>query len=434
MKNYLLLSLFAFFVLFSCELNESELEGDLQARLSDTEETLSTLSTQDGDMPVDVCGEIITTTLWAGQNTEAGLVYFGNDEENLYVSVETSEGWYLQELHLFAGDWDDLPVNGDGENAGNPIFGQFPYKAEDLESGTTSYTFSIPLEEMTADDELSDDESICGYGVLHASVINDSDEDGDIDEDDESETAFAGNADNTYDREWDGNRWGGGLAYCLQACDENPDDDDEIYGCETSFAYAESGLCFSEFDISRWGWTIPMESDVDEMTLDLYGGAGQCDLSKGILTGHLYVNRIESGLSIKYEAAEDFEFMEVHFYAGTLEIPDNGNQVAPGQFPYKMEFDNGEIEHEFEFEIDAEETIYIIAHAVTCGNFPSDMISNDDDDGDSDDDDGDDDSDDGDTDDDDGDDDSDDGDTDDDNDEDDSDDDDDESDDDSDDD
>lgn len=68
-----------------------------------------------------------------------GTVCLETDAHFLYITYETTGGWLLNEVHLFVGEsLDDMPQT----NNGNPIPGQFPYTAEDLD--TDSFEFKIP--------------------------------------------------------------------------------------------------------------------------------------------------------------------------------------------------------------------------------------------------------------------------------------------------
>jgi hypothetical protein len=83
--------------------------------------------------------------LIAGKHIYTGQVLYSNDEENMYVEYITTDGWGLNELHLYVGSFDGLPTN----KPGVPIPGHFPYKKGHL-GGLTSYTFTIPLTELDA--------------------------------------------------------------------------------------------------------------------------------------------------------------------------------------------------------------------------------------------------------------------------------------------
>lgn len=68
------------------------------------------------------CG-IQNQSLVAGQNYVAGNVSVSTTNDNkLYVTVTTQDGWALKTIHLFVGDKVNLPVN----KSGNPVPGNFP--------------------------------------------------------------------------------------------------------------------------------------------------------------------------------------------------------------------------------------------------------------------------------------------------------------------
>ena len=96
--------------------------------------------------PVTYCGETTTVNLIAGQHTQSGNVFVGNDGTNLYVTYTGTDGWRIKELHLYAGPCDAIPVT----KSGNPSPGQFPNKVTFSGTGVTSYTFTIPLSNFSA--------------------------------------------------------------------------------------------------------------------------------------------------------------------------------------------------------------------------------------------------------------------------------------------
>jgi len=89
-----------------------------------------------------------TTPLLAGQYYEVGYVETWTESSDysiiLHVKYEiTDPKWYLTEVHLaIATSLDNIPKT----KTGNPIPGQFPYKAEELWS--QSYEITINLTEM----------------------------------------------------------------------------------------------------------------------------------------------------------------------------------------------------------------------------------------------------------------------------------------------
>jgi len=63
--------------------------------------------------------------LFAGQNIDVGTVSVWNDEENLYITYDTTGGWEMTETHLaVAGSLPGIPQT----KKGNPIPGKFPYQ------------------------------------------------------------------------------------------------------------------------------------------------------------------------------------------------------------------------------------------------------------------------------------------------------------------
>jgi len=78
--------------------------------------------------------------LMAGQHINAGNITVTNDDDFIYVTYNTENGWVLNETHLYVGDPSGIPTNG----AGNPTIGLFPYN--DAHNGATSYTLTIPID------------------------------------------------------------------------------------------------------------------------------------------------------------------------------------------------------------------------------------------------------------------------------------------------
>lgn len=83
----------------------------------------------------------ISINLVAGQHYNAGEITFSNDEENIYVTFATIDGWVLNETHLFVGNSIDLPLT----PLGNPMIGLFPHSSN--HDQISNYTYSIPIQE-----------------------------------------------------------------------------------------------------------------------------------------------------------------------------------------------------------------------------------------------------------------------------------------------
>lgn len=81
--------------------------------------------------------------LWAGQTINSGKVVIGNDDENLYVIINSLEGFQdvKENVKIWVGDdIDDLPANKNGI----PVPGQFPFKLT-VDPTYTWYTVTIPF-------------------------------------------------------------------------------------------------------------------------------------------------------------------------------------------------------------------------------------------------------------------------------------------------
>ncbi|MFC4220481.1 hypothetical protein [Flagellimonas marina] len=133
-------------------------------------------------------------------------------------------------------------------------------------------------------------------------------------------------------------------------CEEEPEG-----GCETAFARGTDGnTCFIGNGFNRWGWSIGPLSDGAEESYDIYAGAGQCDISKGELIGTVDVSYVGGEVTVTYNIDDSYNVTETHTYAGNSMFPTKNGKptVAPGQ--YTISDDLGD-------------EIYVIAHAVVCG-------------------------------------------------------------------
>jgi hypothetical protein len=114
-------------------------------------------------------------TLWAGKHNDAGTVTITNDDDMLYININTNETADLTEAHVYIWyDLSDIPGK-------RPAPGQAPFKAEDIHAD--DYTFEIPMDVY------------CGaelYISVHTAL--ESDVSGDADVDNSGETAYAGAA------------------------------------------------------------------------------------------------------------------------------------------------------------------------------------------------------------------------------------------------
>lgn len=167
-------------------LSEDEASGD---STSDEEDV------PDRYYPTDCANEVVE--LYAGQDTEAGQLTISNDQEYLYVTFETNDGWKMPLTHLYAGTKEGLPAT----PSGNPQIGNFPYGSSH-DPATSQEVIRIPLS------ELPDDE--CIVVAAHAEVVQ-YDEDGEVSRE---ETAWSAGDEITQ-----GGSWATYTDYCV--CDDN---------------------------------------------------------------------------------------------------------------------------------------------------------------------------------------------------------------------
>ncbi len=142
-------------------------------------------------------------------------------------------------------------------------------------------------------------------------------------------------------------------------------------GCETAYARDEnSNRCFTEDGFGNWGWTNSYSSE-GTYTLDLYSGAGQCNLNAGTKSGEVTLEISNGRARVSVQMEPGFVMTEAQYYIGEAMYPvNNGNQptVAPGQYPYKAENLNNITQITFD-PVDVgsfNNGFYFIFHAVTC--------------------------------------------------------------------
>lgn len=127
-----------------------------------------------------------------------------------------------------------------------------------------------------------------------------------------------------------------------------------LTGCETAYARGDNGnTCFIGEGFGNWGWTIGPLTEGD-YSYDIYAGAGQCDISKGVFVGTVDVSYTNGEVNVTYNIDKEYEVKETHTYAGNNMFPTKKNgqaTVAPGQYTIESNL-NGDI--------------FVIAHAVVC--------------------------------------------------------------------
>lgn len=339
-KFYYLLAATGFFMWFAgCTqnnlVNEESYRSDVQSKLS--------VSSEGANSSCQI--------LYAGQNIDAGTVCVSVDGENLVITYETKDGWELTEAHLWLGEnLADMPQT----RKGNPKIGNFPFNSGNI-TGQTTFSFSISTAELGGEPYLCD-KTI--FVAAHAALRKD-------------------NGDGTYQTEtgWaDGDKfvergsWATFFSFTFVCTDDPPEEKD----CETAFALGDFGTCFigsQWLDANRWGWTNgPLSAG--SYLMNIYAGAGQCDISKGTLVGELQVEYNGTSATVTYVMYEGFTMDETHLYIGNEPFARDKNgefTVAPGQYGNIHDLEDASSDT---FTISGlSGDIYIVAHAVACGGF-----------------------------------------------------------------
>lgn len=296
-------------------------------------------------------------TLLAGQTIDSGQVTAQINGGNLDVTYSTTDGWTLNEVHLWVGEnITDMPQT----RKGKPIPGQFPHAAEGL-AGATTYTISIPVTDLAfacpGDDK--------NYLVAAHAALSKTHSDGGT----QSETGWSDGA-----RFSEKGNWATYSTLTLTCnCGSGPVDGT----CETSFAYSPQpeGTCFIDIDedgdnlgdFSRWGWSIgPLDAGTNK-TYELYAGAGQCDTGKGTKVGTVTVDYDGATAIVTTTLDAPYTMKDNHVYVGNdILAKDNRGffTVAPGKYPSVN--DNPDAMTET-VSFAASGQIYVVSHATVCG-------------------------------------------------------------------
>jgi predicted ribosomally synthesized peptide with SipW-like signal peptide len=147
--------------------------------------------------------------------------------------------------------------------------------------------------------------------------------------------------------------------------------------CGTAYAYNDQySTCFltipkkvngtgKTFD--QWGWTNGPLAEGDYV-FDLWWGAGQCDLSKGVNIGAVEVSYHGGTAVVTFDTSSSGYWMDItHVYAGSTLLPKKNPAqytVAPGKYgsTHDLTQATGDVHTISGLSGD----IYVIAHAVGC--------------------------------------------------------------------
>jgi len=127
-------------------------------------------------------------------------------------------------------------------------------------------------------------------------------------------------------------------------------------------------MAFTKSDLNKYTSGSPL-------SLDLYGGAADCDRSKGTIVGsvEIYfvkVSNNEYNAEVTYFMNSGFTLNQVHIYAGSTIVPKVGKTytVSPGQYTYNSPIlDDVSSWGPVTLSVPAKTDFYMIAHAVVCG-------------------------------------------------------------------
>lgn len=155
------------------------------------------------------CGDATVVDFLAGQFIDVGDVTISNDEDYLYVHVQTSGDWVLGHTHLYVGAAADIPSTPNG----NPKIGNFPYNTAH-DPAVTSYMYTLDLADLDP----------CFIVAFHAEAHL-LDADGEIIQ---SETAWSDGDEIT-----DGGSWATRTDYCAQSCCVTEAQEYVLYGGQT---------------------------------------------------------------------------------------------------------------------------------------------------------------------------------------------------------
>jgi len=328
---------------------------------------------------------------YAGQTIFIGYIraYLKNTATDPELCIQydlTEPSWYLKEVHLWVGtDTALIPQN----RQGNWKLGLFPVN-QALPAGTTQFESCKKLSEIISGDPC--DKIV--FVLAHAAVFRIDPTTG---EQVQEETAYGNVIIGDRNR-----NWGTFFDVTIQ-CDAATDPPNNPNSrCETTWAFRpdvpglESYTFIERGLSSKWGWVLcsaPVTWGKFCYTVDIWGGAGQNNLTKGTDTGdaEFCVDCTSSPckVTVTYNmddntgvcAAGDAILKEAHL---RVNIGPNVYTVAPGQYEHKQSFDPAVQTYDFGgpitqacntdyttgvctlADINAGDTVCIAAHGVAC--------------------------------------------------------------------
>jgi hypothetical protein len=136
--------------------------------------------------------------------------------------------------------------------------------------------------------------------------------------------------------------------------------------------------CFSEFSsIERFGWSNgPYTISSSPITLKLYEGTAQCDITKGQLVGYVYITFNGCTINVQYVSINsNYLFTSYHLYVGTdLTFKKDGQySTSFGNYPYTYTPQTSSEQSSYTFHINDpnlcnNQQFYVTPHADVCFN------------------------------------------------------------------
>lgn len=242
--------------------------------------------------------------LTAGQHINAGSVCINEIDQNndgsndaIAIVYNTTGGWTIREIHLWAGtSLNNCPKT----NSGNPIPGQFPYSASNINANT--YTVTIPFSQLGFD---------CAIGTANYYV---------------AAHAVVRNGNNTQ------TAWGQGTRFVPQgnwgmyfdfeiSCDE-------VVGTPV-FAFGKNSTCFSALNVNyvaapqfNNGWTNGMCLP-GAYTWTLMMNPTNCAATNAIPVGKVDVNYVGTTATVTYAMVSGYKLSSAAVYTGQQVLPVN---------------------------------------------------------------------------------------------------------------
>ncbi|GGH43288.1 GEVED domain-containing protein [Mangrovimonas yunxiaonensis] len=146
--------------------------------------------------------------------------------------------------------------------------------------------------------------------------------------------------------------------------------DDVDLECDAAYALGDNNICFMDDGFGNWGWTNQLNG-AGTYNMNLYAGAGQCNIDNGAFVGTLLIDYANDELDVTYSINSGYVLKGIHFYVGCTPYPKKGrrNTVAPGH--YTIGRNNLDNLNSFKIEgLDVSSLsggdVYVIAHAKVC--------------------------------------------------------------------